>query len=35
MKAKACGSIINIASIFGLVGEPWAVAYCASKGAAT
>lgn len=35
MKAAGGGSIINIASIFGLVGEPWAVAYCASKGAAT
>jgi 3(or 17)beta-hydroxysteroid dehydrogenase len=35
MKAAGGGSIINIASIFGLVGEPWAVAYCASKGAVT
>ncbi len=30
---KAGGSIVNIASIFGLVGYPRAVAYCASKGA--
>ncbi|MFV0679869.1 SDR family NAD(P)-dependent oxidoreductase [Ottowia sp.] len=35
MKAAGGGSIINIASIFGLVGEAWAVAYCASKGAIT
>lgn len=35
MKAAGGGSIINISSIFGLVGEPWAVAYCASKGAVT
>jgi 3(or 17)beta-hydroxysteroid dehydrogenase len=35
MKAKGGGSIINIASMFGLVGEPGAMAYCASKGAAT
>ena len=35
MKAAGRGSIINISSIFGLVGEPWVVAYCASKGAVT
>lgn len=35
MKAAGGGSIINIASIFGLVGEPDAVAYCTSKGAIT
>ncbi|MEJ8855126.1 glucose 1-dehydrogenase [Variovorax robiniae] len=35
MKTKGGGSIINISSIFGLVGEPRVVAYCASKGAVT
>lgn len=30
---KTGGSIINMASIFGVVGYPKAVAYCASKGA--
>jgi NAD(P)-dependent dehydrogenase (short-subunit alcohol dehydrogenase family) len=30
---KTGGSIINMASIFGMVGYPKAVAYCASKGA--
>lgn len=30
---KKGGSIINIASIFGLIGYPKAIAYCASKGA--
>lgn len=30
---KTGGSIINMASIFGIVGYPKAVAYCASKGA--
>ncbi len=35
MKAAGNGSIINVASIYGLVGEPWALAYSASKGAVT
>lgn len=30
---KTGGNIINIASIFGLIGYPKAIAYCASKGA--
>jgi NAD(P)-dependent dehydrogenase (short-subunit alcohol dehydrogenase family) len=30
---KTGGNIINIASVLGLVGSPWAVAYGASKGA--
>jgi NAD(P)-dependent dehydrogenase (short-subunit alcohol dehydrogenase family) len=33
MRSGTGGSIINIASIFGLVGSVEAVAYCASKGA--
>ncbi len=33
MRSGIGGSIINIASIFGLVGSAEAVAYCASKGA--
>ncbi len=33
MRSGVGGSIINIASIFGLVGSAEAVAYCASKGA--
>ncbi|MFQ5862230.1 MAG: SDR family NAD(P)-dependent oxidoreductase [Candidatus Brocadiales bacterium] len=30
---KTRGNIVNIASIFGLIGYPKAIAYCASKGA--
>lgn len=33
MVAAGCGSIINISSILGKVGNPGAPAYCASKGA--
>ncbi len=32
MKKSGGGSIINVSSIMGLVGEPWAAAYNASKG---
>ncbi len=35
MEKAGGGSIINVASIFGLVGYPKALAYCASKGAVT
>jgi len=33
MAAQGAGSIVNIASDWGLVGAPEAAAYCASKGA--
>ena len=33
MKASSGGSIVNISSVLGLRGAPWAMAYCASKGA--
>ena len=33
MKTGAGGSIVNVASIASLQGEPYAVAYCAAKGA--
>ena len=33
MKASGGGSIVNISSVLGLRGAPYAMAYCASKGA--
>ena len=33
MKAQQCGSIINLSSIDGIIGESELAAYCASKGA--
>jgi len=33
MRATAGGSIVNISSVLGLRGAPYAMAYCASKGA--